>query len=473
MHIDKRLDPGSRQTFACCPTNDVADVDQYVVSSQRAFENYRKVNPRERAQMLLKWHQLITNAREDLAKVLSLETGKPMVEAIGEVNYALGFAWWFAGEAERIRGSIGQPSMSDRRTFVIKQPIGVCVSLVPWNFPVAMTIRKVAAALAAGCSMVIKPSPEAPLSILALADLASRAGFPKGVLNVISTDNDNTPAVSERLCKHPLVRKVTFTGSTRVGSIVAKHCSEGVKKVTMELGGNCPFIVFDDADLKEAVAALMILKWRTAGQACTHANRVYVQGGVYDKFADMLCKSTEQNIRVGHGSDPHTTMGPLTTSRGVEKLERHVADAVSHGGMVLYGGKRPVNLAGYFFEPTIISDMTPDMLSTREEIFGPLLGLYKFETEEEAVTLANDTSMGLASYFFTKSVDRTWRLLENLEAGMIGMNTGRIFSFHTKTTLLMITFLQEILRRLNRHLEELRNPAMERKQGKMLQLKSI
>jgi succinate-semialdehyde dehydrogenase/glutarate-semialdehyde dehydrogenase len=382
--------------------------------------------------MLLKWHQFITDAREDIAKIMSLETGKPMVEAIGEVNYALGFAWWFAGEAERVRGSISQPSISDRRTFVIKQPIGVCVSLVPWNFPVAMTIRKVAAALAAGCSMIVKPSPEAPLSILALADLALRAGFPKGVLNVISTDNDNTPPVSERLCKHPLVRKVTFTGSTRVGSIVAKHCSEGLKKVTMELGGNCPFIVFDDADLKEAVAALMILKWRTAGQACTHANRVYVQSGVYDKFAEMMCEATQQNIRIGHGSDPSTTMGPLTTSRGVEKLERHVADAVSHGGKILCGGKRPANLTGYFFEPTIISDMNSEMLSTREEIFGPLLGLYKFETEEQAVKFANDTSMGLASYFFTKNIDRTWRLLENLEAGMIGMNTGKFCPFRTK-----------------------------------------
>ena len=417
-------DPGSNQVFASCPNNDVADVDQYVVSSQRAFEHYRKVNPRERAQMLLKWHQIITDAREDIAKIMTMETGKPITEAIGEVNYALGFAWWFAGEAERIRGSVGQPSISDRRTFVIKQPIGPCVSLVPWNFPVAMTIRKVAASLAAGCSMIVKPSPEAPLSVLALADLALRAGFPKGVFNVISTDNQNTPSVSERLCKHPLVRKVTFTGSTRVGSIVARHCSEGLKKVTMELGGNCPFIVFDDADLEEAVAALMVLKWRTAGQACTHANRVYVQNGVYDKFAQIMCEATQQKIHVGHGTDPSTTMGPLTTDRGVEKLERHVADAVSHGGKILCGGKRPDNLSGYFFEPTIISEMNSDMLSTREEIFGPLLGLYRFETEEQAVSMANDTSMGLASYFFTKNVDRTWRLLENLEAGMIGMNTG-------------------------------------------------
>lgn len=418
------IDPGSNKVFASCPSNEVADVDQYIKSSQKAFEEYRHVNPRVRAKILLKWHELITHAREDIAHIMVYETGKPMTEALGEVDYALGFAWWFAGEAERIRGSVAQPSISERRTFVIKQPIGVSVALVPWNFPVAMVIRKVAAALAAGCSMVVKPSPETPLSVNALADLAIRAGLPVGVLNIISTDNENTPTVSERLCKHPLVRKVTFTGSTRVGSIVARHCSEGLKKVTMELGGNCPFIVFDDGNLEQAVAALMTLKWRTAGQACTHANRVYVQSGVYKKFAQMIVEATSK-IRLGHGTEASTTMGPLTTSRGIEKLESHIKDAVKHGGKILCGGKRPQGLNGYFFEPTIISGMTPAMLTTREEIFGPLLGLYKFETEQEVVKSANDTSMGLASYFFTKDINRAWRMLENLEAGMIGMNTGK------------------------------------------------
>jgi succinate-semialdehyde dehydrogenase len=393
-----------------------------VTASHEAFLKYRHVNPRQRAKWLLKWHDLITTAREDIAKLVTYETGKPLVEARGEVDYALGFAWWFAGEAERVRGSIAIPSVSERRTLVVKQPIGVSVALVPWNFPVAMIIRKVAAALAAGCSMIVKPSPETPLSTLALADLALRAGFPKGVLNVITTDAKSTPEVSERLCKHPLVRKVTFTGSTAVGKLVAKHCSEGLKKVTMELGGNCPFIVFDDGDLEQAVAALMILKWRTAGQACTHANRVYVQTGVYDKFAGMILAATKE-LRVGHGADDETTMGALTTSRGVSKLEAQVADAVSKGGRILCGGKR-FSRKGYFFEPTVIADMKSDMLLTSEEIFGPLLGLYKFETEEEVVQAANSTSMGLASYFFTKDINRTWRLLESLEAGMIGMNTG-------------------------------------------------
>lgn len=378
--------------------------------------------------MLLRWYDLITASREDIAKIVVFETGKPIAEALGEVDYALGFAWWFAGEAERVRGSIGQPSVSDRRTFVIKQPIGVCVALVPWNFPVAMIIRKVSAALAAGCTMIVKPSPETPLSVMALAHLLIQAGCPPGVLNVVATDNKETPAVSEALCKHPLVRKVSFTGSTTIGSLIAKHCSEGLKKVTMELGGNCPFLVFDDADLDQAVAALMILKWRTAGQACTHANRVYVQKGVYDHFIEKIVAATKK-LQVGHGGQAGTTMGPLTTSRGIEKLERHVADAKAKGGRVVLGGTRtrPTSQApqsGNYFDPTIICDMSEDMLTTREEIFGPLLGLYRFDTEDEAVRLANDTNMGLAAYFFTRDVSRTWRLLENLEAGMIGMNTG-------------------------------------------------
>lgn len=388
------------------------------------------MNPRKRAQFLLKWHELVTNAREDIAKIIVYETGKPMSEALGEVDYALGFAWWFAGEAERIRGSVAQPSVSNRRTIIIKQPIGVCVALVPWNFPVAMIMRKAAAALAAGCSMIIKPSPESPFSVMALVDLAQRAGVPPGVLNVISTSNENTPSVSERLCKHPLVQKVTFTGSTKIGSLVAKHCAEGLKKVTMELGGNCPFLVFDDGDLEQAVAALMILKWRTAGQACTHANRVYVQKGVRQKFTELIIAAT-QKLKLGHGAEPSTTMGPLTTSRAVQKLETHIADAVKKGGVIECGGKQPAGLTGYFFEPTIISNMSSDMITTQEEVFGPLLGIYEFETEEEAVRLANETTMGLASYFFTKDVDRTWRLLESLEAGMIGMNTGE---FHFPRT---------------------------------------
>lgn len=384
------------------------------------------MNPRTRAKILYDWHNLITANRDDIAKVVTYETGKPLAEAQGELTYALGFTWWFAGEAERINGTVGVAAAPGRRVFTLKQPIGVCVAMVPWNFPIAMILRKVSAALAAGCSMIIKPSPETPLSVLMLVDLAVRAGLDPGVLSVLTTDLDKTPEVSEALCKHPTVAKVTFTGSTAVGKLVARHCSEGLKKVTLELGGNCPFLIFDDADLDQALEALMLLKWRHAGQACISANRVYVQSGVFKKFEGMLLEATKK-LKVGHGATEGTTFGPVTTERGIEKTEAQIQDAKKHGGQVLCGGKRPSGLeGGYFFEPTIISNMNADMLTSREEVFGPLCALYSFDTEEQVTMVANDTSMGLASYFFTKNVDRTWRLYENLEAGQVGMNTGNM-----------------------------------------------
>lgn len=287
-----------------------------------------------------------------------------------------------------------------------------------------MVLRKVGAALAAGCTMVVKPSPETPISALVLAELAQRAGIPAGVLNVLTTDLENTPALSEALCKHPLIKKVTFTGSTRVGKLVASHCADGLKKLTLELGGNCPFLVFDDANLDQAVEQLMSLKWRHAGQACITANRIYVQAGVYDRFAALLKERTAA-IVVGHGAVTGTTMGPLTTPRSIDKASAQVEDARRLGADVILGGNPVASKPGYFFEPTILSGMTEEMLISQEESFAPIAALYRFETEEQAVKLANDTSMGLASYAFTKNIDRMWRLLENLEAGMIGMNTGR------------------------------------------------
>lgn len=388
-----------------------------------AFEQYRKVNPRQRAQWLLKWDQLIREARDDLAKILTHETGKPLAESYGEIDYSTGFTWWFAGEAERIHGSIAVPAAPNRRVFTVKQPVGVAAALVPWNFPIAMVLRKAGAALAAGCTMIVKPSPETPISALVLAHLAQKAGFPAGVFNVLTTDLENTPPLSEALCKHPLVKKVTFTGSTRVGKLIAAHCAHGLKKLTLELGGNCPFIVFDDANLDQALEQLMALKWRHAGQACITANRIYVQAGIYDKFAAMLKERTSKLV-VGHGADPKTTMGPVTTPRGIDKAVNQIEDARKLGAKVILGGNRVAGTKGYFFEPTIITDMTEEMLVSREETFAPVAALYKFETEEEAVKLANNTSMGLASYAFTKNIDRMWRMLENLEAGMIGMNTG-------------------------------------------------
>jgi len=310
--------------------------------------------------------------------------------------------------------------------FTVKQPIGVAVALVPWNFPIAMILRKAGAAMAAGCTMVVKPSPETPFSVLALAYLAEQAGFPKGVFSVLPTSLENTPALSEALCRHPLVKKVTFTGSTRVGKLVAKICSDGLKKVTLELGGNCPFLVFDDADLDQAATQLMALKYRHAGQACITSNRIYVQKGVYDKFAQILTEKTKA-LKVGHGATEGVTMGPVTTPRSLDKAEAHVADAKKLGGQILTGGNKlhgTKGYDGYFFEPTLIKGGKKEMMLSSEEQFSPILALFEFDTEEEVVQKANDTSMGLASYFFTKNVDRTWRLLENLEAGMIGMNTG-------------------------------------------------
>lgn len=420
------VDPGNGKVWASAPDNSAEDVDAAVQSSHKAFLSYRKMNPRTRGQCLLKWDALIREHRDDIAHIVTYETGKPLAESQGELDYALGFTWWFAGEAERIQGTVQTPAIPGRRVFTIKQPIGVAVALVPWNFPIAMILRKASAAFAAGCTMIVKPSPETPLSVLTLALLAEKAGFPKGVFNVLTTSLDNTPSLSEALCRHPLVKKVTFTGSTRVGKLVAKLCSDGLKKVTLELGGNCPFIVFDDADLEQAAAALMQLKWRHAGQACITANRVYVQSGVYHKFAEILKEKT-QALVVGHGAKEGTTMGPVTTPRSLDKAEEQVSDAEKQGGKIVLGGKKMHGIdgeTGFFFEPTLITGANKEMLIFKEETFAPIMALFEFKDEDEAVEMANATSMGLASYFFTKNIDRTWRLLENLEAGMIGMNTG-------------------------------------------------
>ncbi|OQO05471.1 hypothetical protein B0A48_09240 [Cryoendolithus antarcticus] len=419
-------DPGNGKVWATAPDNTAEDTDAAVKAAHEAFLTYRRENPKSRAQKLLKWDALIRENRDDLASIVTYETGKPIAESQGELDYALGFTWWFAGEAERVQGTIQTPSAPNRRVFTVKQPIGVAVALVPWNFPIAMILRKAGAALAAGCTMIVKPSPETPFSVLALAYLAEQAGFSKGVFSVLTTSLDNTPGLSESLCRHPLVKKVTFTGSTRVGKLVAKICSDGLKKCTLELGGNCPFLVFDDADLEQAANQLMALKWRHAGQACITANRVYVQAGVYDKFAEIIKEKTAALV-VGHGSEKKTTMGPVTTPRSLDKADAQVEDAQKQGGKVILGGKRLMGTSGYdgyFFEPTIITSAKKEMLIAQEETFAPVMALFKFDTEEEAVQRANDTSMGLASYYFTKNIDRTWRLLENLEAGMIGMNTG-------------------------------------------------
>ncbi|KAI2621153.1 aldehyde dehydrogenase [Hypoxylon sp. NC1633] len=417
------IDPGSDRKFATCPDMAAEDVDGAVQAAHLAFQSFRTYTPRARADLLAKFDALIREHRDDLATILVYETGKPLVEAYGEIEYAASFTRWFVGEAERVQGTTFAAAIPGRRIFTIKQPLGVTAALVPWNFPIAMILRKASAALAAGCTMVAKPSPETPLSALTLAYLAEKAGYPKGVFNVLPTTLANTPALSEALCRHPLVKKVTFTGSTRVGKILSAHCADGLKKLTLELGGNCPFVVFDDANLDQACDALIPLKFRHAGQACITANRVYVQRGIYDRFAQLLADKTRQ-LRVGHGIDKGTTMGPLTVPAGLDKVAVQIEDAKRNGGNVLLGGNRVSLNNGYFFEPTIITNATPSMKIASEETFGPLLALFPFDTEDEAVQLANNTSMGLASYCFTKNVDRMWRMFENLEAGMIGLNSG-------------------------------------------------
>ncbi|PSR77521.1 putative succinate-semialdehyde dehydrogenase [Coniella lustricola] len=442
-------DPGTGRVWASCPDSAAADVDAAVASSHAAFQTYSRLPPRRRAQLLMKWHALIVAARDDLARLLVYETGKPLAEAHGELDYATGFTWWFAGEAERIHGSLyPAAAVPGRRVLVAKQPVGVAVALCPWNFPIAMVLRKAGAALAAGCTMVVKPSPETPVTTLCLANLAVRAGFAPGVLNVLTTSLENTPAVGEALCCHPLVKKVSFTGSTRVGKLVGGLCAKGLKKLTLELGGNCPFVVFDDADLDHALGQLMALKWRHAGQACISANRVFVQAGVHDVFVEKLVQKTKE-LKMGHGMDKDTTLGPVTTPRGLDKAEHLYRDAVDKGATAVMGsgerkGKGQIKQKkedddhhdghdghdddpkgqGFFMEPTILTGVHDGMDIAKEESFSPVLGVFKFETEEEAVTKANDTSMGLASYVFSQDADCLWRMFEKLEAGMIGLNTG-------------------------------------------------
>ncbi|KAI2623657.1 aldehyde dehydrogenase [Xylaria nigripes] len=395
----------------------VEDVDDAVQAASVAFAIYRKYTPIARSRLLSKWYSLICQSKEDISRILVYETGKPIAEARGEVEYAASFTRWFAGEAERIQGTTYPAAISGRRIFTIKQPIGVVAALTPWNFPVATIVRKASGAFAAGCTVIAKPSPETPLSVLTLAYLAEKAGFPSGVFNVLPTTLDNTPALSEALCKHPTVKKLSFTGSTRVGKIISAHCADSLKKLTLELGGNCPFLVFDDADLEQACRELMHLKFRHAGQACITANRVYVQRTIYEKFANLLAEKTRK-LRVGHGLDEATTMGPLTVLQGIDKTLSQVEDARKHGGTILTGGNRVESLGtGYFFEPTIITNATASMKIASEETFGPVLALFPFDMEEEAVKAANNTSVSPQSWLCTG--DRRGHMDLDLLAGVL------------------------------------------------------
>jgi len=404
-----------------------------VVETQRAIDAATAAQPawaamtaKARAAILRRWSDLMLAHRDELAALMTTEQGKPLAEASGEIAYAASFIEWFAEEGRRLYGDIIPSPMADRRYLVLKQPVGVCAAITPWNFPAAMITRKAGPALAAGCAMVIKPSELTPLSALALAELGARAGIPAGILSVIPGDAANTPAIGKLLCESPAVRKISFTGSTEVGRILLRQSADGVKKCSMELGGNAPFIVFDDADLEAAVKGAIGSKYRNAGQTCVCANRLLVQDGIYESFAKRLAEEAAK-LKVGNGADAGVAIGPLIEPAALEKVEGHVADALKRGAQLAGGGKRHA-LGGTFYEPTVLTGVTRDMRIFREETFGPVAPLIRFKTEAEAIEMANDTEFGLAAYFYTRDVGRVFRVAEALEYGLVGANEGLIAS---------------------------------------------
>lgn len=422
---DKRtfavLDPATGDELAHVPNCGAAETEQAITAANAAWPAWRKLTAKARSQILQTWFALINTHAEDLARLITAECGKPLAEAKGEVAYGASFVEWFAEEAKRAYGETLPAPLADKRLLVIKQPIGVCAAITPWNFPLAMITRKVAPALAAGCTVVIKPAEQTPLTALALAELAQAAGFPPGVINVITGD---PIAIGGVLTASPVVRKLSFTGSTEVGRLLMAQSAPTIKKLSLELGGNAPFIVFDDADLDAAVEGLILAKYRNTGQTCVCANRILVQSGVYDTFAAKLAARVSQ-FHVGHGTTPGVTQGPLIDSNALAKVEAHVADALALGATVLTGGARH-SLGGNFFQPTVLANVTPAMRIAREETFGPIAPLFRFDNEAEAIALANNVDSGLAAYFYSRDVARTFRVGEALEYGMIGINTGAI-----------------------------------------------
>ncbi|WP_068310418.1 NAD-dependent succinate-semialdehyde dehydrogenase [Polycladidibacter hongkongensis] len=398
------------------------DVRQAISCAEKAQKQWQRRTAKDRAAVLKRWYGLLLENADDLAIILTAEMGKPLSEAKGEILYGASFVEWFAEEAKRVYGETIPAHQEDKRIMVIKQPVGVVGAITPWNFPNAMITRKVAPALAAGCAIVVKPAMETPLSALALAHLAERAGLPNGLLNVLPSSRAED--VGEELCTNPSVRKISFTGSTNVGRILMRHSANQIKKLSLELGGNAPFIVFDDADLEKAVEGAIASKFRNAGQTCVCSNRIYVQEGIYDAFAEKMLKAVKQ-LNTGDGFAPATTIGPLISEAALGKVEEHIADALSKGASLLCGGKRS-DLGGTFFEPTLIGNATADMKVAKEETFGPLAPLFRFSQEDEVIAAANDTEYGLAAYFYSRDLARVYRLSEALDYGMVGVNTGMI-----------------------------------------------
>jgi succinate-semialdehyde dehydrogenase / glutarate-semialdehyde dehydrogenase len=415
-------DPATGLKLADVANLGAASAETAIAAANKAWPAWRAKTAKERAAVLMKWFQLLHANADDLARIMTAEQGKPLAEAKGEVGYGASFLEWFAEEAKRIYGETIPTTDNNKRYLVIKQPVGVCAAITPWNFPIAMITRKVAPALAAGCPVVIKPAEATPLSALAVAELAQRAGMPAGVLNIVTADADNSIAVGKVLCESDVVRHLSFTGSTEVGRILMKQCAPTVKKLSLELGGNAPFIVFDDADIDSAVEGAMVSKYRNAGQTCVCANRFYVQAKVYDDFVARLAEKA-QGMKVGNGFEAGVNQGPLIDDQAIAKVESHVADAVGKGATVVTGGER---ISDRFFQPTVLSGVTNEMLVSREETFGPVAPVFRFETEAEAIELANATEFGLASYFYSRDIGRIFRVGEALEYGMVGINTGLI-----------------------------------------------
>ena len=416
------IDPATGVAIGSVPEMGAADTGHAIEAAATALPRWRQQTAKARGQLLRQWFEAVTAATSDLAAIITAESGKPLAEARGEVAYAAAFLEWYAEEARRAYGEVIPPPQPDKRLLVIRQPIGVAAAITPWNFPAAMILRKAAAALAAGCTMVVKPAPQTPLTALALATLAEQAGLPPGVLNVVTGSIDSSREIGTAICESPTVRALSFTGSTSAGVALARQAAGTVKKVSLELGGNASFIVFEDADLDAAVAGAIAAKFRNTGQTCVCANRLFVQAGVHDAFVEKFTAAVA-HLRVGPGADDGVAVGPLIDNRAVEKVTGLVADAISGGGRTLLGGVTH-GLGGTFFEPTVITGATPAMRLAREEIFGPVAAVFRFETEAEVLELANDTEFGLASYFYSRDVGRCFRVAEALECGMVGINTG-------------------------------------------------
>ena len=416
------VNPATGEKIGTIPDMGAAETRRAIEAAKAAFPAWAAKTAKERAAVLRRWYELMMAHQEDLAILMTAEQGKPLAESKGEIAYAASFIEWFAEEGKRVYGDVIPGHQPDKRIIVLRQPVGVVAAITPWNFPAAMITRKAGPALAAGCTFVCKPATQTPYSALAMAELGARAGIPAGVLNIVT--GGRAAEIGGEMTSNPIVRKLTFTGSTDVGKKLMAQCSETMKKVSFELGGNAPFIVFEDADLDAAVAGALASKYRNTGQTCVCANRLLVHSAVYDAFTRKLVDAVAK-LRVGDGLKGPTDQGPLIDSKALAKVEEHIADAIGKGAQIAYGGKRHA-LGGTFFQPTIVTNVTPDMLMAREETFGPVAPLFRFETEAEAVRMANDTEFGLASYFYTRDLARSWRVAEALEYGIVGLNTGLI-----------------------------------------------